>query len=126
MIKREYEEASLADSFASFQNSVVDVNNRLVDVLEGSKANDVWIKQAQFCQAMGNTALAMQYMRKFEMDEMGAQKKKVHVDADNGSDIIHDVQVLNTGKAVDDDEIQIDQFPGIDEDDPFNKNKYGG
>jgi len=43
--------------------------------------------------------------------------KKVHADADNGSEIIRNVQVPNPGRAVDDDEIQIDQFPDIDEDD---------
>lgn len=75
MIKQEYEEVSVVDSLNSFQNSMVEVNNRLVDVLERKQRHDIWMKQAQFYQAIGDTALAMQYMKKIEMDEMGAQKK---------------------------------------------------
>jgi hypothetical protein len=48
MIKREYEESSVADSFTTFQNSMVDVNKRFVDVMERKQRHDTWIKQAQF------------------------------------------------------------------------------
>ena len=81
MKKLEYEDSSVADSFGTFQNSMVEVNNRLVDVLERKQRHDVWIKQAQFYQAMGNMTLALEYMKKIEMDETGTPKNnEVHIE----------------------------------------------
>ena len=81
MKKLEYEDSSAADYFATFQNSMVEVNNRLVDVLERKQRHDVWIKQAQFYQAMGNMPMALEYMKKIEMDENSSSKNnEVHIE----------------------------------------------
>lgn len=70
------DEASEASSLSSFQSSMVSVNKRLVDVMETRMRNDnkkqrhdTWLKQAQFYQAMGNNAVALEYMRKIDMDQ---------------------------------------------------------
>jgi len=102
MMKHEYKEASVASSLSSFQSSMVDVNNRK------QRHGGVWLKQAQFYQALGNIELAMECMRKIEMDQTppGIQKG-VHSSNDNNeNDIVDNLS-------------QIDQFYEIDEDD-FN------
>jgi len=107
MMKHEYEEASVASSLSSFQSSMVDVNNRFVDVMERKQRHDVWLKQAQFYQALGNIELAMEYMRKIEMDQTPGIQKEVHSSNDNNeNDIVDNLS-------------QIDQFAEINEDD-FN------
>mmetsp|Transcript_15219 Transcript_15219/g.28636 ORF Transcript_15219/g.28636 Transcript_15219/m.28636 type:complete len:239 (-) Transcript_15219:50-766(-) len=114
MIEREYEESSLVDSFATFQSSMVDVNKRFVDVMERKQRHDTWIKQTQCYQAMGKTDIAMEFMKKIEMDELNAHKVSTpHMEI--GSQVLRDVQVpVSANRDSHDDESE--PFSDVDAD----------